>query len=131
MATLPRQTRQRAAIESVLGASERPLIPLEILAIAQRELPTMGIATVYRALRDGQEAGTIQAVEVAGGTTHYERADHAHHHHFHCVACGKVYEVHGCPGNLAGLAPAGFQVEGHEITLRGRCAACLGPPRVV
>lgn len=131
MTLIPRQTRQRTAIEGVLAASERPLTPLEILAVAQRSLPTLGIATVYRALRDGQQAGTVQAVEVAGGTTHYERADHGHHHHFHCTACGKIYEVHGCPGDLAALAPRGFQVEGHEITLRGRCAECLGPPRVV
>ena len=131
MTLIPRQTRQRTAIEGVLAASERPLTPLEILAVAQRSLPTMGIATVYRALRDGQQAGTVQAVEVAGGTTHYERADHGHHHHFHCIACGKVYEVHGCPGDLAALAPNGFHVEDHEITLHGRCADCLEPSRVV
>ena len=125
-----RQTRQRTAIEGILAASERPLTPLEILAVAQRAVPTLGIATVYRALRDGQDAGTVQPVEVAGGMTHYERADHGHHHHFHCTACGKVYEVHGCPGDLAALAPVGFRVEGHEITLRGQCVACVKQPQV-
>ena len=119
-----RSTKQRSAIQAALESSERPLTPPEILSEAQRNEPRLGIATVYRALRDGIEAGSIRSVEVPGGATHYERADHGHHHHFHCTRCGKVYEVHGCPGDLAKLAPAGFRVEGHEITLSGICAEC-------
>ena len=120
-----RSTKQRSAIQAALQSSERPLTPPEILSEAQRNEPRLGIATVYRALRDGIEAGSIRSVEVPGGATHYERADHGHHHHFHCTRCGKVYEVHGCPGDLAKLAPAGFRVEGHEITLSGVCAECV------
>ena len=125
--TSPRSTRQRQAIASVLTSAERPLTPPEILAAAQVSQPGLGIATVYRALRDGQAAGEIRMVEVPGGMVHYEPAHQGHHHHFHCTDCGKLYEVHGCPGDLARLAPPGFTVTGHEITLSGICAACTTP----
>jgi Fur family transcriptional regulator, ferric uptake regulator len=128
--TSPRSTRQRQAIASVLTAAERPLTPPEILAAAQVSQPGLGIATVYRALRDGQAAGEIRLVEAPGGMAHYEPAHHEHHHHFHCTECGKLYEVHGCPGDLARLAPSGFIVAGHEITLSGICATCAKPMRL-
>jgi Fur family transcriptional regulator, ferric uptake regulator len=33
--------------------------------------------------------------------------------------------VHACPGDLAHMAPAGFRVEAHDITLYGQCADCV------
>ena len=121
---MERSTRQRQVIEAVLARTARPLSPHELLGEAQSDLPRLGIATVYRALRDGQDAGSIRTVEVPGGATRYELASHGHHHHFHCLTCSKVYEVEGCPGNLVSLAPAGFEVTGHEILLSGTCREC-------
>ena len=121
---MERSTRQRQVIESVLAQAERPLTPQELLLEAQRELPRLGIATVYRSLRDGQDAGTIHSVEVQGATVRYEVSSHGHHHHFHCTACAKIFEVHACPGDLQHLAPPGFQVSGHDLTLRGICHDC-------
>ena len=121
-----RNTRQRQVIEAVLAHTERPLTPQEILTAAQRELPQMGIATIYRALREGQDAGNIHAVEVQGAAVRYELASHGHHHHFHCQLCAKIFEVHACPGDLQHLAPPGFVVSGHDLTLRGVCRDCAG-----
>jgi len=50
--------------------------------------------------------------------------EHHHHHHFHCTVCDRVFPIHGCPSGIDLLAPAGFRVEQHELTLRGRCADC-------
>jgi Fur family ferric uptake transcriptional regulator len=36
----------------------------------------------------------------------------------------RVYDIPGCPGNLRGLAPRGFTVDHHEVTLYGRCSDC-------
>ena len=47
-----------------------------------------------------------------------------HHHHFHCSGCDRVYALHACPGPMQELAPKGFVVQAHEITLRGLCAGC-------
>jgi Fur family ferric uptake transcriptional regulator len=35
-----------------------------------------------------------------------------------------VFALHACPGSMQDLAPAGFVVQAHEITLRGLCAEC-------
>lgn len=123
-APVSRHSRQRQAIEKALAGAGRPLTPGELLSEASGGAPGLGIATVYRAIRQGLDQGTIQAVEVTGTTTRYESAHHGHHHHFRCTACDRVFEVHACPGDLAHLAPPGFLVTGHEITLSGLCEAC-------
>ncbi len=77
-------------------------------------------------------AGAHHAVEAvaakrAHGHHHPGAAAHeAHHHHFHCVECDRVYPIHACPGSMGDLAPPGFEVQHHDLTLRGRCAACVG-----
>ncbi|HKX40888.1 MAG TPA: transcriptional repressor, partial [Burkholderiaceae bacterium] len=38
--------------------------------------------------------------------------------------CDRVYPLHACPGSMQELAPKGFLVESHEITLSGVCADC-------
>jgi len=35
-----------------------------------------------------------------------------------------VFDVHQCPGELKELAPKGFSVERHELTLFGKCSDC-------
>ena len=86
----------------------------------------IGLATVYRLLKRGAEEGRYAAVAVPGGGLRYEPADRGHHHHFHCGACDRVYDVDGCPGRFGPLVPEGFELEDHELLLHGRCAACAG-----
>jgi len=124
---MERSTRQRAAIRAVIDAAKRPLSPQEVLAGAQADVSALGQATVYRNLKLLLEAGEIQVVNLPGDSPRYESAQHEHHHHFQCSACDRVFDVHQCPGNLAKLAPAGFTVESHELTLYGRCADCQRP----
>jgi Fur family ferric uptake transcriptional regulator len=69
--------------------------------------------------------GELVAVELPGSPPHYEVAGLLHHHHFHCNACGRVYDLQGCPGNIEKLTPRGFKLEKHEIVLYGRCAGCV------
>lgn len=126
---MERSTRQRNAIQGALTHAGRPLTPQELLDAAQTDVPEMGIATVYRSIKTMLRAGEIVAVPLPGSALRYELAGHSHHHHFHCTACDRVFEAHGCPGNLEQLAPLGFQVQGHEITLYGRCRDCLDRPR--
>lgn len=122
-------TRQRSAIETSVYQAGRPLLPQEVLALAQRTLPGLSIATVYRQLKALVDEGALRAVQLAGEPPRYEPAAQGHHHHFQCTRCQRVFDVHGCPGTLAHLAPAGFVVEDHEVTLYGRCADCAQPPR--
>ena len=125
---MQRSTRQRSSIRAAIEAAERPLLPAEILVAAQREVPAMGLATVYRNLKQLADAGEIQAVELPGEAPRYELSGHTHHHHFSCNVCRRVFDVHECPGNMKALAPRGFSVESHELTLYGRCRDCRRGP---
>jgi Fur family transcriptional regulator, ferric uptake regulator len=126
MASTERSTRQRHAILVAISGAGRPLLPGEVLDIAQIGAPGMGIATVYRNLKSLQEEGVLQVVSLPGENARYELRDQPHHHHFQCRACGRVFDIQGCPGSLDGLVPPGFVTDGHELTLYGQCADCLG-----
>jgi Fur family ferric uptake transcriptional regulator len=121
---MERSTRQRSAIRSAIEQAQRPLSPQEVLAAAQAEVPALGLATVYRNLKLLVDAQEVCTVTLPGDSPRYEAGRQAHHHHFQCTACDRVFDVHQCPGNLAQLAPPGFRVERHELTLYGHCATC-------
>ena len=121
---MERNTRQRSAIRDAIAQAGRPLLPQEVLAAAQASAPGLSIATVYRNLRALQDEGALRAVLLPGENARYELAGAAHHHHFQCLSCQRVFEVTACPGDLASLAPAGFTVEDHDLTLYGRCGDC-------
>lgn len=122
---MQRNTRQKGAVKAALTHADRPLTPQEILEGAQLAVPGLGIATVYRVLKGLLEEGEATVVSLPGQAPRYEMAHLGHHHHFQCRACDKVFEVSGCPGDLTRLAPAGFELEGHEVVLYGRCSTCV------
>lgn len=117
------------AIAAAIAGANRPLSPQEILTIAQTSVEKLGIATVYRNLKALLDEEALKVVHLPGESPRYESATHGHHHHFQCTACARVFDVHDCPGDLRGLAPKGFLVESHELTLYGRCADCALPTR--
>ena len=128
-----RQTRQKQAVLQALASSGRSLAPAEILDLARGEVPTLNLSTVYRQLRTLHDEAQVVRVDLPGQAARFEapcaeRSEHAHehhhHHHFHCTVCDRVFPIHGCPSGIDLLAPAGFRVEQHELTLRGRCADC-------
>jgi len=121
---MERNTRQRSAIRDAIAQAERPLLPQEVLEAAQQQVPAMGIATVYRNLKALVDEGELRPVNLPGENPRFELAGHHHHHHFQCRQCDRVFDVHACPGDLSELAPQGFTVEDHDLTLYGRCKDC-------
>lgn len=120
----PRNTSQRRAIRDAIEHADRPLDANEVLAAAQGDTDSLGMATVYRTLKLGVEEGWLAPVDLPNAPTRYEMAGKKHHHHFECRSCAKVFEVHGCPGNLKPLVPEGFTLEDHEVILYGLCSEC-------
>lgn len=120
----PRSTRRRKAIASAIASAKRPLSPAEILRAARGRIPGIGIATVYRNVKALVATGAVRAVTLPGETPRYEAGDAQHHHHFQCVDCRRVYDIAGCPRALDRLAPPGFVVHDHSLTLYGRCPDC-------
>lgn len=127
---MERKTRQRSAIREAIAQAERPLLPQEVLDAAQQQVPGLGLATVYRNIKALVEEGELQAVNLPGENSRFEASGHRHHHHFQCLSCKRVFDVHACPGDLGRLAPPGFTVEDHDLTLYGHCKDC-GPRRPV
>ena len=145
---MERHTRQRQSLLDALAQSGQALSPPDLLALARPAVPSLNLSTVYRQIKGLLDAGRLVRVELPGQPARYEmapslgaqahshataashapHAPHAepqHHHHFHCVQCDRVYPIHACPGPMNHLAPAGFEVQHHDLTLRGRCAACV------
>ena len=124
MGGMERRTQQRDAIRSVIGSAKRPLSPHEVLEAARVAVPALGMATVYRNLKLLVAEGAAQIISLPGESARYEMKELAHHHHFQCTTCSRVYDIPGCPGNLRRLAPRGFRVDHHDVTLYGRCSDC-------
>ena len=121
-----RNTKQFAAIREVLAQEQRPLSIGEIHTAARGVVPTLGLRTVYRVVHRMEDDGDLARVSISGQPDRYEHAEAAarHHHHFHCLMCDRVFDVHGCPGRMDQMVPEGFVLAGHEITLYGRCGRC-------
>lgn len=121
---MERSTVQRTAIRDALKCAGRPLLAQEVLDIACASVPRIGIATIYRNLKTMVDEGLLRQVILPGENPRFELSGHGHHHHFQCNKCQKVFDIHSCPANLASLAPKGFRVEDHDLTLYGLCKDC-------
>jgi Fur family transcriptional regulator, ferric uptake regulator len=119
-----RKTKQREALQATLERSERPLSVDELLEAASKRIRGLGVATVYRTVGALLDDGWIEAVEIPGEPTRYERSDKEHHHHFQCENCDRVFDVSGCLDNLRKLVPPKFRIRGHAVALYGLCAGC-------
>jgi Fur family transcriptional regulator, ferric uptake regulator len=125
--TFRRSTQQRREIREVFEQNDRPLATDEVLDLAQRKVAGLGIATVYRTIKALADEGWLVPVEVPGVPPRYEVRGKAHHHHFHCLKCGKLFELDGCLERLGKLIPPSFHVVDHVVLLYGYCATCAGP----
>lgn len=125
---MERTTRQKTAIQAAIETAQRPLSAQEILEQASLQVAQLGIATVYRNLKSLVSEEKVHVVTLPGENPRYESntAANHHHHHFQCTVCQRVFDVHDCPGDLKRMAPQGFVVERHELTLYGRCPECIG-----
>lgn len=121
-----RTTRQQQTILATIRGAGRPLSPAEILERGRTECESLGIATVYRALKRLLEGKEIVQVSMPGKTPYFEDATIAadHHHHFQCDDCGQVFDVKGCSEELKRMLPPGFRMRSHDLILYGECDTC-------
>jgi Fur family ferric uptake transcriptional regulator len=122
--TMERNTNQRRAIRRAFEEAGRPLSPLEVLQAAKPYSPSLGIATVYRALKGLTEEGWLLPVELPGESTRFEMAGKPHHHHFACRKCKLVLDLPECRDSFKSQVPPGYTVESHEVVFYGLCPKC-------
>ncbi len=120
----------RAAVLDLLDEQPCALTAYEIEAALRGRGRAVGRASVYRVLDELDELGLVTRVELGQSQARYEpaRPDH-HHHHLVCERCGAVvpFDDAGLERAIDALSRrADFDVHGHDIVLRGACAACRG-----
>lgn len=117
--------RQEQLLQALQGAS-RELSGQDLHAQLRRSNTPMGLATVYRHLRQLQQWGLVRCRHLPSGEALFaptERDDH----HLTCVDCGStrllphcpVHDLHLPSGELEGFLPL-F----HTLEFYGLCAAC-------
>ena len=122
-----RKTKQKTAIYNVILSAKGPMSVEHIHEATKKSLPKIGIATIYRNIKQLLEAGSIVQLTLPKGEVVYESASLAHHHHFHCQSCDKVFDIHSCPlskKDIEKVLPIGFSASFHSITLEGICSTC-------
>jgi Fur family transcriptional regulator, ferric uptake regulator len=120
---IERSTRQRRAIRDVLEEEGRPLTADEIYRLAREDIPSLGVATVYRSIRRMVEEHQLIGVDFPGHPTRYELPAGGQHAHFICSVCGRVFDLPGASKMQVQL-PRGFVEEGQELMIYGRCGDC-------
>ncbi len=125
----------------VAASSDRQQVLLEQLRLADRELSgqdlhallrqgpqPMGLATVYRHLRQLQQRGLIRCRHLPSGEALFAPVERDEHH-LTCVDCGTTLVLEHCPMHevqLHGDHAEGFQMLFHTLEFFGLCHRCQG-----
>ena len=125
-----RNTRPRQLIAErlqALAASGADFTTDDLWQQLREVEPRLGRATVYRSVEMLFSAGLLDRIEFADGTHHYRVCGGNHHHHLTCTDCHRVVEVNIClpREQLAALEnQTDFAIEGHSLSIFGRCPDC-------
>jgi Fe2+ or Zn2+ uptake regulation protein len=123
-----RLTRQRVIVAEALAAAKRALSAQELYERIQPDHPTLGRATVYRALEAQVQDRMASRFERDGHVSAYIACDAEHHHHLVCTKCQRVEDL-----DEAAVAPLlasvgrrhAFQVDHAALDFYGLCRSCL------
>lgn len=89
--------------------------------------PTIGRATVFRSIEKLVDKRLLNRIEFADGSHHYRVCGDSHHHHLTCTQCHRIVEVDLClpEEQLHAIGDqTNFEIEGHALSLFGRCSSC-------
>jgi Fur family peroxide stress response transcriptional regulator len=119
-----RLTPQRRQVYEVLMDKRDHPTATEVFLRAQKQMPSISLATVYNCLETMVGSGLVKAVHVDREPTRF-CANLKEHGHFHCTECGQINDIEFSPTRDRGWKlPSGFLVTQHDLTLRGICAEC-------
>jgi len=121
---MERSTRQRQAIARALKRAGRPLAREELLALARKEIPSLGKATVDRYLRERRAKGRVVGIDYPGQPIRFELATGKDAQHFICRVCDQLFELDMPPPDVEVRLPEGYRLAGYEVVLYGTCPAC-------
>jgi Fe2+ or Zn2+ uptake regulation protein len=122
-----RLTRQRVLVAEALASARRALSAQELYDRIKTTNPTLGRATVYRALEAQVQDGMASRFERDGHVSAYIACDATHHHHLVCTRCQRVEDL-----DETAVAPLlssvgrryEFQVDHAALDFYGLCRSC-------
>ena len=115
---------------SQLRQANRELSGQDLHALLRQGPQPMGLATVYRHLRQLQQRGLIRCRHLPSGEALFAPTERDEHH-LTCVDCGTSVVLEHCPMHavpLDGDQAAGFQLLFHTLEFFGLCQACQQRP---
>src|SRR5256885_789117 len=122
-----RPTRQRVVVAEALAAAKRALSAQELYERIKTRHPTLGRATVYRALEAQVQDGMASRFEREGHVSAYVACEAQHHHHLVCTRCQRVEDLDETVVSPL-LSSVGrrhdFQVDHAALDFYGLCRSC-------
>jgi Fur family peroxide stress response transcriptional regulator len=123
-------TPQRLAVYRMLLEAEDHPSPEALYRRIRPKMPSLSLATIYKALDALVKLGVVREVSVVGERKRYD-ANVDRHHHLVCTRCKKVDDFYD--EGLDAVAPsrrlAGFVAHAVSVQVLGLCAACAKPAR--
>jgi len=124
-------TPQRLALYRELIGTDTHPSPEELFERVRPQMPTLSLATVYKAVDTFRALGVVQDVSPLHNKMRLD-ANLDPHHHLVCVACKKVVDLASeSLDRVAAEVPVGqqhgFKVFGHSLQFSGLCPACQEP----
>ena len=122
-----RRTAQRVVVAEALAGAKRALSAQELYERIRTTHPTIGRATVYRALEQQVQDGMASRFEREGHVSAYIACDAEHHHHLVCTSCQRVEDV--AEDVVAPMLGAvgrrhDFSVDHAALDFYGLCSRC-------
>ena len=117
--------RQQLLLEQ-LKLADRELSGQDLHALLRQSPQAMGLATVYRHLRQLQQRGLIRCRHLPSGEALFAPVERDEHH-LTCVDCGTTLVLEHCPMHnvqLHGDQAEGFQLLFHTLEFFGLCRSC-------
>ena len=117
-----RMTEQRRVIAQVLETSnDHPDVDIIYSRVSDID-STISIATVYRTVKQFEEAGILDRIDFGDGRARYEDAKREHHDHLIDIQSGKVIEfvdpeIEELQERIA--EKLGYELRGHRLELYG------------
>ena len=117
-----RMTEQRRVIVDVLEKSkDHPDVDIFYTRVSKID-KSISIATVYRTVKQFEEAGILQRVDFGDGRARYEDAKREHHDHLIDIQSGTViefvnHEIEELQERIA--EKLGYELRGHRLELYG------------
>jgi Fur family ferric uptake transcriptional regulator len=120
-ATLPRIR----ILEIFQKARQRHMTAADVYKALLADGADIGLATVYRALMQFEQAGILSRSHFESGKSVFELNEGQHHDHLVCLSCGRVEEFFDpeIEARQRAVAQAkGFELQDHALSLYAVCS---------